>query len=257
MNEVKIFSNTDFGELGILVEDGKELFPATDCARALGYTNPWDALKKHCRSLAKREVPHPQNPEKKIEINYIKESDLLRLITHSRLEAAIKFEAWVFEEVLPSIRKHGMYATPQTMQEMISNPDFAIQLLTKLKEEQETSAKLSAQIEEDKPMVAAAKAIEGSKDSILVGIMAKLIRQNGTSMGRDRLFKWLRENGYLGRFGNEYNVPTQYSTDRGILELKERPLLIKGEVKVTKTPMVTGKGQVYFLNKFMKGAAKA
>lgn len=117
MNDLKIFENTEFGQMMILIEDGKELFPASQVAVALGYTNPHDALLRHCRSLVKREVPHPQSIDKTIEINFIPEGDLYRLIVKSQLPAAERFERWVFDEVLPSIRKHGVYATPVTSSE--------------------------------------------------------------------------------------------------------------------------------------------
>ncbi len=107
MNNLQVFKNTEFGELKVLVIDGKEYFPATDCARMLGYSNPHKAVIDHCKYLTKREVPHPQNPEKTININYIPEGDLFRLIVKSQLPAAERFERWVFDEVLPTIRKHG------------------------------------------------------------------------------------------------------------------------------------------------------
>lgn len=102
-------SNSEFGKLNILVENGKELFPANDAAKLLGYTNPYGAVQKHCRSLLKREVPHPQSPNKKITVNFISEGDLYRLIIRSRLPAAQKFEKWLFDEVLPELRRTGGY----------------------------------------------------------------------------------------------------------------------------------------------------
>lgn len=102
-------SNSEFGKLNILVENGKELFPANDAAKLLGYTNPYGAVQKHCRSLLKREVPHPQSPDKKITVNFISEGDLYRLIIRSRLPAAQKFEKWLFDEVLPELRRTGGY----------------------------------------------------------------------------------------------------------------------------------------------------
>lgn len=104
-------SNSEFGKLNILVENGKELFPANDAAKLLGYTNPYGAVQKHCRSLLKREVPHPQSPDKKITVNFISEGDLYRLIIRSRLPAAQKFEKWLFDEVLPELRRTGGYRT--------------------------------------------------------------------------------------------------------------------------------------------------
>jgi phage antirepressor YoqD-like protein len=189
-------------------------------------------------------------------INYITECDLYRLITHSRLELAVKFEAWVFEDVLPSIRKHGAYITPQTMEEMIANPDFTIKLLTELKSEREQKTALAAQIERDKPKVQFADALATSKDLILVRGLAKLLRQNGVLTGEKRLFQYLRDKGYLLQFGTERNMPTQYSMEHGLFEIRERPLTYNGETRIARTPMVTAKGQSYFLRK-LRGQEEA
>ena len=253
MSNIRIFKNTEFGELGILVEDGKELFPATDCARALGYAEPQRAVRQHCRGCVKRTAPTAGGLQ---EINYITECDLYRLITHSRLELAVKFEAWVFEDVLPSIRKHGAYITPQTMEEMIANPDFTIKLLTELKSEREQKTALAAQIERDKPKVQFADALATSKDLILVRGLAKLLRQNGVLTGEKRLFQYLRDKGYLLQFGTERNMPTQYSMEHGLFEIRERPLTYNGETRIARTPMVTAKGQSYFLRK-LRGQEEA
>ena len=147
MNEqIKIFKSNDFGELEILLIDNKPYFPASECAKILGYSNPNDAVIKHCRYLVKRDIPHPQSQGKAISINFIPEGDLYRLIIRSKLPAAIKFEEWVFDEVLPSIRKHGAYINNDTLDDLLNNPETAIKLFTALKEERAKKDALEQQI---------------------------------------------------------------------------------------------------------------
>lgn len=136
MSQLKRFSHDKFGNLEILIIDNKEYFPATDVARKLGYSNPHKAVSDHCKYLTKREVPHPQSAYKTIEKNFIPESDLYRLTISSKLPQAEEFERWVFEEVLPTIRRHGTYMTPETIEKVLTDPDTIIQLATRLKEEQ-------------------------------------------------------------------------------------------------------------------------
>ncbi len=152
-------------------------------------------------------------------------------------------------KVLPSIRKHGMYAVDQ----LISNPDLAIQAFTALKEEREQRKALESQIEKDAPKVLFADAVAASHTSILTGELAKLLKQNGVEIGQNRLFAWLRDNGYLiRRKGSDYNMPTQKSMEMELFEVKERTIHDpNGSVRVIKTPKVTGKGQQYFINKFL------
>ena len=133
MNEMQIFNNPAFGKVRTLDNNGTILFCAKDVAAALGYTNPRDAVAKHCRSVAKCDVPHPQSPDKTIEMSFIPESDLYRLTFSSKLDKAEEFTNWVASEVLPSIRKHGAYMTRLTIENIIGNPEFGIALLTTLK----------------------------------------------------------------------------------------------------------------------------
>ena len=141
---LQVFQNPVFGTLFVLFEDGKPLFRATQVATILGYTNPRDAIQRHCRCVVKRDVPHPQSPSKTIEISVIPEGDLYRLITHSKLPSAQRFETWVFDEVLPSIRKHGLYAAD----ELLNNPDLLIQVATQLKEERLRRKEAEAKVTE-------------------------------------------------------------------------------------------------------------
>lgn len=253
MNNLQVFNNTEFGQIRTLTENGKILFCASDIAKALGYNNVSDAISKHCRWVAKRYIPHPQSKSTTIEVNFIPEGDIYRLIIRSKLPNAEKFERWVFDEVLPTINKHGGYLTPDKIEEVLLNPDTIIKLATELKTEREKLANAEMQIEMDKPKVLFADAVATSKTSILIGELAKLIKQNGYDIGQKRLFTFLRENGYLvRRKGGEYNMPTQKSMNLGLFEIKERTINHTDHVETVKTPKVTGKGQIYFLNLFFK-----
>ena len=252
MNELQIFENNQFGQMRTLTENGNTLFCATDVARMLGYSNPHDAIARHCRGVVKREGvstttnQHGVSTQQTNQMSFIPEGDVYRLITHSKLPTAEKFESWVFDEVLPSIRKTGAYMTPETIEKVLMNPDTIISLATQLKE-------LQTKVEQDKPKVLFADAVAASHTSILIGDLAKLIRQNGVEVGQNRLFQWLRDNGYLiKRKGSDWNMPTQRSIEMGLLEIKESTHIDGNGCNVTtKTPKVTGKGQAYFVNKFL------
>lgn len=142
MNRLQVVSNEVFGQLQVMELDGKVYFPATDCAKMLGYSNTKDAIKRHCRWVAKHDLPHPQNEKKVIQKNFIPEGDLYRLIVKSQLPAAEQFERWVFDEVLPDIRKHGMYASESLLDDILKNPDLGIKLFTEYKEAKEEAKKL-------------------------------------------------------------------------------------------------------------------
>lgn len=246
-NKLEIFRNDEFGEIRTISENGKILFCGNDVAKALGYTNPNKAINDHCRAITKRST-HISG--KLQDINFITEGDLYRLIASSKLESAQKFESWVFDVVLPSIRKHGVYA----VDELLDNPDFAIKALTELKNERAEKEKLQLTIQEQHPKVLFADSVSASKTSILVGELAKMIKQNGHDIGQNRLFQWLRDNNYLiSRNGNDFNMPTQKSMNLGLFEIKETSIThADGHTTVSKTPKVTGKGQIYFINKFME-----
>lgn len=196
MNDIQVFTSSEFGQLQVLTVDGKQFFPASECARVLGYTNPHKAIADHCRSLTKREVPHPQSPDKTIFVNFIPEGDLYRLIMRSKLPAAERFESWVVDEVLPAIHNHGVYMTPETMKRAMRDPQFIIDIATELQAEQEKTRVLSAQIAADAPKVLFADSVATSKTTILIGELAKILKGNGVNIGQNRLFAWMRENGY-------------------------------------------------------------
>ena len=255
MNELMIFNNPEFGEIRTIEEDGKVLFCGSDVAKALGYAKPQNAIDRHCKGALKRGIPHPQSPDKTIEMNFIPEGDIYRLAAKSELPGAERFESWIFDEVLPSIRKHGAYLTPETLEAAILNPDTMIRLCTALKDEQDKRKALEEKQEADRPTVLFADSVAASKTSILVGELSKLLKQNGVDIGQNRLFHWLRSNGFLiRRQGTDYNMPTQRAMEMGLFEIKETSIThADGHTSVNKTPKVTGKGQQYFVNAFLGG----
>lgn len=250
MSELQIFKNADFGEVRTIEENGSVLFCGNDVAKSLGYSNPSKALSDHCKGVTKR---YTLTGGGKQEMSFIPESDLYRLAFSSKLPAAEKFTDWVTTEILPTIRKHGAYMTPGTLDRMISSPEFGIKLLTALQEERAQRAKLECKVEADAPKVLFADAVSASSTSILVGELAKLLKQNGVDTGQQRLFQWLRENGYLiRRNGSDFNMPTQKSMELGLFTVKETAIVHSdGAVSVSKTTKVTGKGQQYFIQKFL------
>ena len=172
MNELQIFNNNQFGEIRTIEDNGKVLFCGADVAKALGYARPNDAITAHCRCTVKCRIPHPQAPDKEIEMSFIPEGDVYRLITHSKLPTAEKFERWVFDEVLPTIRKHGAYLTPEALEQAMNDPDFAIGLLTALKDERE-----SRKIAETKVSMLSAEVLTWADRKVLNAIMRKYSSQ--------------------------------------------------------------------------------
>lgn len=252
---IQIFKKEDFGEIRTIEENGKVLFCGSDIARALGYASPANAITAHCKGVTVLMTPSSGGMQN---TKFITEGDVYRLITHSKLPAAQKFESWVFDEILPSIRKHGAYMTDDTLEKALSSPDFLIQLATKLKEEQAKRAELEEQIEKDKPKVLFAQAVETAHTSILIGDLAKILKQNGVDVGQKRLFERLRSEGFLMKNGSSYNLPTQRAMEMKLFEVKESTVNNPdGSIRVNKTTKVTGKGQTYFVNRFLSERSAA
>lgn len=252
MNKLMIF---DYGENKIrTVEiDGAMWFVGKDVAEVLGYSNPRKALIDHVDEEDKKQrdgVTIRDAIGREYSPTIINESGLYSLILSSKLPTAKEFKRWVTSEVLPTIRKHGAYATPETLEEMLANPANMIKVLETLQQEQAARRKLEAQAEVDKPKVLFANSVEAATTSILVGDMAKLLRQNGLEIGQKRMFEYLRNNGYLiKQRGESYNMPTQRSLERGWMEIKESTVVQpNGSTRITRTPKITGKGQVYFVS---------
>ncbi len=257
MNKIQIFQNEQFGKVRITMNENDEpLFCLADVAKALGYSNPAKAVIDHCKGVTVLETPTQSGIQP---IKYGKESEVYRLTMKSKLPNAEKFQDWVCDEVLPSIRKHGAYMTQETLEKALTSPDFLIRLATNLKEEKqkrieaEQKAELAEQtIKSNAPKVLFADAVSTSQRSCLVAELAKILQQNGVNIGQNRLFTWMRENGYLCSKGQYYNQPTQKSMDLGLFELKQTTInKPDGSILVSTTTKVTGKGQVYFVNKFL------
>lgn len=247
MKDVQIFKNQQFGEVRVLEKGNEPWFIGKDIATILGYSNARDAIYKHVESEDKG-VAKCDTLGGIQELTVINESGLYSLIMSSKLPGAKKFKKWVTSEVLPAIRKTGMYAT----EELLENPDLAIQAFQKLKEERAKRKLLEEKVEEQKPKVLFAETVETSQTSILIGDLAKIIKQKGHDIGQNRLFAWLRDNGYLIKSGERKNMPTQSAMNLGLFEVKERTVNNPdGSVRITKTTKVTGKGQIYFVNKFV------
>ena len=246
MNELQIFENSEFGTVRTVQFEGKTYFVANDVAKALGYVETAKAVRTHCKGVSEMDIPSNGGIQT---MKIIPEGDIYRLVIKSQLPSAEKFESWVFDEVLPSIRKHGVYA----VDELLNDPDLAIKAFTALKEEKERNKALQADNDRMRPKEVFADAVATSHTSILIGDLAKLLKQNGVDIGQKRLFSWMRENGYLiKRQGSDWNMPTQRSMELGLFEVKESTVNNPdGSVRINKTTKVTGKGQQYFINKFL------
>lgn len=250
MSELQIFSSEEFGQIRTAEINGKPYFVASDVATALGYTNPRKAVIDHCKGVTKRDTPTSGGTQ---ELSYINEGDVYRLIMRSKLPAAEKFESWVMDEAIPSIRKNGGYIAGQ---ENLSDDELLAKALmvaqNKIAERDRIIAEKQEHIEKMRPKEIFADAVSSSHTSILIGDLAKLICQNGYQIGQKRLFEWMRNKGYLIKFGASKNMPVQRYVEQGLFEIKESNVQNPdGSVRITRTTKVTGKGQVYFVNKFI------
>ncbi|PAE21996.1 phage repressor protein/antirepressor Ant [Bacillus sp. 7504-2] len=247
MEQLKIF-NFKQNEVRTVLKDDEPWFVVKDVCDVLEVSNPSKAVSR---------LDEDERSNFKLgrqgEVNIINESGLYSLVLSSRKPEAKEFKRWVTHEVIPSIRKHGAYMTDQTLEKALTSPDFLIKLATNLKEEQVRRLEAEQKVKEQKPKVLFADAVETSQSSILVGELAKILKQNGVEIGQKRLFEWLRDTGYLiKKIGEEFNNPTQKSMELGLFEIKKSAINNPdGSIRVTKTPKVTGKGQVYFINKFL------
>ena len=253
-NEIKVFSNEEFGSIRRVEIDGEYWLSGKDVAQALGYAKPENALSAHVDDEDKTTtLVQGTGSNYKSKATVINESGLYSLVLSSKLPSAKKFKRWVTSEVLPSVRKHGAYMTPETLEAAILNPDYLLKVATALKEETDKRKALESKVQADAPKVLFADSVAASSSTVLVGELAKIMRQNGVDMGERRLFRWMRDNGYLiKRNGTDYNMPTQASMEQGLFRIKETVINHSdGHTSVSKTPKVTGKGQTFFLNKFL------
>lgn len=262
MADITIFNNDLFGSVRVTEVNNQPLFCLADVCKALDLGNPSQVKTRLDDGVISNEVI-PDSIGRQQEMIFVNEDGLYDVILDSRKPEAKAFRKWVTSEVLPSIRKSGGYIAAKaedTPEEIMARALLVAQDTLRRREEriamlQQENATQQEKIEQDAPKVLFAEAVSTSKTSILIGELAKVIKQNGVDMGQNRLFKWLRSNGYLCRHGEHYNTPTQKAMEMGLFEIKEHSVLRPdGSVMVTRTTKVTGKGQVYFVNKFLKRA---
>lgn len=252
-NTVKIFSSKEFGEVRTVTIDNEPWFVGKDVAAALGYERATKAIQDHVNEEDKDEIPIQDSIGRMQKTPIINESGLYALIFGSKLESAKRFKHWVTSEILPSIRKHGGYIAGQesmTDDELLEKAILVAQ--RKIAERDKIIAQKQERIEQMKPKEVFADSVSASRQSILIGDLAKLICQNGHSIGQKRMFQWMRDNGYLMKTGSSYNMPIQRYVEQGLFEVKESTVNNPdGSVRLTRTTKVTGKGQIYFINKFL------
>lgn len=254
-NELQVFNSEQFGSVRVKEIGGEPWFVASDVCKALELGNPTMALDR--LDADERTLISIEGASNGLPVNVVSEAGLYSLVIGSRKPEARAFKRWITHDVIPTIRKHGAYVAPAKLEEIMNDPDAWITMLTALKEERAAKELYRLQTEADKPKVLFANAVAASNTSILVGDLAKLLKQNGIEIGQNRLFDWLREHGYLmTRHGDSRNMPTQRSMELGLMEIKESSFVpSSGSPCITKTPMITGKGQLYFIRSFLEKTA--
>ena len=258
MKDLKIFNNREFGEVRTSIINDEPYFSLNDVCRILEIKNPRDA-KSRLNLDGVGTTDGVDSIGRRTDVTMINESNLYKLVFQSRKPEAERFADWVTSEVLPAIRKHGAYMTDGVIERTLSDPDYLIMLATNLKEEKAKRALAEAQNEKNKPKVLFADTVSASNRSCLMGELAKMISQEAIRTGRidrkigqNKLFAWMRNNGYLCKSGERKNQPLQTYVEQGLFEMKKGSYVdSKGSNVVTTTTKVTGKGQIYFINKFL------
>lgn len=243
---IKIFENEEFGQIRTLKEEsGKVVFCGSDVAKALGYRSPKDAISAHCKGAVKHRLPTSGSTQ---EIKFIPEGDVYRLVAHSRLPSAEKFESWIFDEVLPSIRKTGGYVANEDMfiENYLPFLDEPYQNLFRL--QMMAINQLKERIRHDQPLVEFANQVSDTTNLIDMNAMAKLAREENIQIGRNRLFQWLREKGIL----MSNNLPYQKYIESGYFKVKESVFETSSMMKTYQQTFVTGKGQSYIISRLKK-----
>lgn len=254
MNDLQIFKNNEFGEIRTVTKNNEPWFVAIDVCNALELSNPTVVVGR-----LDEDERTKFNLGRQGMTNIVSEYGLYNLILASRKKEAKKFKRWITHDVIPSIRKHGAYMSSEVIEKTLSDPDYLIRLATNLKEEKAKRALAEAQIERDKPKVLFADTVSSSNKSCLVGELAKLISQEAIrrgeinkKIGQNNLFAWMRNSGYLCKSGERKNQPLQQYVEQGLFELKKGTYVDGNGVNVlTTTTKVTGKGIIYFINKFL------
>ena len=257
MNDIQVFNNEQFGAIRTAGTADNPMFCLADVCNAIGIANARN-VKNRLEEDDVHLVDTIDNLGRTQQVTFVTESGLYDVIIRSDSEQAKPFRKWVTSDVLPSIRKHGMYATEATVESMLNDPENAILMLQAYQRErkerlaaQQQVEKLEAQAIEDKPKIIYADAVKGSTSSCLIGELAKMIAQNGYPIGEKRLFQWLRDNHYLCSYGERFNQPYQQYIEQGLFTMKQNVFSVDGEMRTRNTTKVTGKGQIYFINKFI------
>lgn len=244
MNNIQLFNSPEFGQIRTITDNDGIYFVGKDVAEILGYTNPRKALIDHV-DLEDKGVTKCDTPGGVQDVVTINESGLYSLVLSSKLPSAKRFKRWVTSEVLPALRRQGGYmltGANETPEQIMARA---------LKIADEALKRKDAIIEEMKPKAMFADAVGASDNTCLVGELAKMLRQNGVDIGANRLFKRLRNEGFLGKYGSNYNVPTQRSMELGLFRIKETTIQHSdGHVTLQRTPKCTGKGQCYFIKRY-------
>ena len=249
MNELRVFENAQFGQVRTVMKDGQPWFVAADVCRALEMSDVNMTLRRLDDDEKGASLICTPGGDQKMSI--INEPGLYALVLGSRKPEAKAFKRWITHEVIPSIRRHGAYVTEDTIDRILGDPDFGIRLLSELKRERERTRQLEQENAAMRPKALFADAVSAAQSSILIGDLAKVLRQNGVEMGSARLFAWMRDNGYLIRQkGASWNMPTQRSMEMRLFEIRETAITHSdGHVTISRTPKITGVGQIYFVNK--------
>lgn len=243
---IEIFKNDEFGEVRTIQVNDKTLFCGSDVAKALGYVNTNDALKKHCKKDGVAFYDLTDNLGRKQKAKFISEGNVYRLIAHSKLPSAEKFESWIFDDVLPSIRKHGAYMTNEVIERTLTDPDYLIRLATALKEERHARQLAEYTIQEQKPLVDFANQVSDATDLIDMRTMAKLLKDNNINIGRNRLYDFLR----IKKILMKDNQPYQQYIDSGYFKVNEYTYTNSfGQIKTNRQTFITGKGQLFIAKK--------
>lgn len=249
MNELRIFENPQFGKVRMVGTADNPLFCLADVCRVLELRV--DGVTSRLKSDGVNRIGVIDSMGRQQMAIFVNEQNLYKVIMRSDKPQAEPFQDWVCGDVLPSIRKHGAYMTDNIIERTLTDPDYLIQLATALKDERQKRIEAEQSVKAAQPAITFTNAVSGSVSSCLIGELAKLINQNGTPMGEKRLFQWMRDNGYLGTKGERYNIPNQKYVDMGLFELKKGVRSgSNGVLHTTITTKVTGKGQIYFVNKF-------
>lgn len=249
MDEMIVFEDGNFGKIRTVIRNDEPWFVAADVCRALEVGDAHVALRRlDDDEKGGCSVPTPGGNQN---VSVVSEPGLYSLALGSRKPEARAFKRWITHEVIPSIRKRGMYATPQAAEAMLNDPDVMIRALQEIKSEREKRKALEEKAALDAPRIKFAEMVEGSADCVLIGTLAKMMKQNGVNIGEKRLFQRLRDDGYLCKRGDRANIPTQAAMNLDLFAVSEYTFYDRNGIAVVR-PMtkVTGKGQIFFMNKY-------